>query len=66
MSPANPVPPLLEVPAKNFPEAVDRVTVEGPVMTKELKSRRIWQMLVFSLHTFNEQVPEFTDEAESK
>ena len=41
------------------------VEVEGPVMVKVLKSRRIWQMLVWHLHTEAAQLPAVTVE-ESK
>ena len=41
------------------------VEVEGPVMVKVLKSRRIWQMLVLHLQTVAAQLPAVTV-AESK
>jgi len=45
---------------------MDTELVEGPVMTKVLKSKRIWQMLVFILQIFALQAPVFTEVDESK
>ena len=54
----------LKSPVNIFP--TDTELVEGPVMTKVLKSRRIWQILEFALQILALQAPVNTDVDESK
>ena len=57
-------PPVPMSPFKAFTLLV--VAVEGPLMTNESKSKRIWHMLLLHLQILARHAPEATVEADSK
>ena len=61
---ATSTPPGLNAPANINPTETE--LVEGPVMTKLLKSSRIWQMLSLQGQILALQLPVATDVDESK